>query len=560
MTLPPAVLRSMLERAAAFQNQGNAQRADGLYRAVVDAASDDAVSHNLAGIALRSLGRNEEALDRYRRAIALRPHLGPAHANLGNLLRQLRHFSEAMTAYEQALALSPDDATTLNAYAFLSRQLCAWRDIERTEAGLTGLVRSGRGEVTPFSFLAATDDPALQLACARQYWANRKIATAPAGPWNRGARPKLRVAYLSADFGEHPVAHLTAQLFECHDRAKFEVFGFSYGRDDGGATRQRLARAFDKFVDVRTATSQDIARQMAAMEIDIAVDLMGHTRGNRLDILARRPAPVQVHYLGFPGTLGTDFIDYMLVDDFVAPKEAHAHFAEHLIYLPGSFFISDRSRPLGNEPANRAEAGLPDGAFVFYAMGNAYKITPRLFDVWMRLLRRVPGSVLWLLDDNETTNANLRREAQARGVDPSRLVFAPRLGFGRYMARHRLADLFVDTSGYNAGTTANDALFAGLPVVTCAGRSVAARMAASQLRAVGLGDLVTADLDDYESLAFRLATQPEALAAIRTTLARNKAAAPLFDTPHKTRAIEAAYLEMWDMHRRGEPARSFAAT
>jgi protein O-GlcNAc transferase len=556
IALKPDFSRALIKLGQLLAQRGRTVEAVTRYRAALAYEPRNASLHNVLGIALRALGHHEEALASYRLAVALRPDMAAAHYNLANLLRQLRRFEEAMAAYEKALALSPDDSQALNAYAYLCRQMCAWRDIEAIEAKLVELVRVGRGEVTPFSFLPVTDDPALQLACARQYWVRQKV---PATPRPAAARSpdRLRLAYVSGDFGDHPVAYLAAEMFALHDRRRFEVFAFSHGDDKTSATRQRLERAFDRFVDVYGASSDDIARQMAAAEIDIAIDLMGHTRGNRLDILARRPAPVQVHYLGFPGTLGVDFIDYMLVDSFVVPPELEAQMSEKLAFLPGSFFIGDSARSFAR-PRTRQDAGLPASGFVFYAIGNGYKITPPLFDIWMRLLRAVPGSVLWLLDDNPLTNANLRREATARGIDAVRLVFAPRLAPAEHLARHRLADLFLDTVPYNAGTTANDALFIGLPLVTCAGRSIAARMAASQLRAAGIPELVTADLDAYEKLALHLATHADELAALRAKLALNRATSPLFDTARATRAIEAAYLQMWEIHQRGEPPRSFA--
>jgi predicted O-linked N-acetylglucosamine transferase (SPINDLY family) len=320
--------------------------------------------------------------------------------------------------------------------------------------------------------------------------------------------------------------------------------------------RGRLKRAFDAFVDIRQMTDIEAARQIRAREIDILVDLTGHTKGERLDVLALRPAPVQAHYLGYPGTLGVDFVDYLIADQFVAPSNLQDGFAEKLVYLPGSYQANDRDRPVADDRPTRARCGLPDDAFVFCSFNAAYKIAPTVFDIWVRLAKAVPRAVLWVFADNAWAESNLRREAQARGLSPERLVIAGKLPLPDHLARQPLADLFLDTVPVNAHTTASDALWMGLPVLTCAGRSFAARVAGSLLHAVGLPELVTENLDDYERLALRLATSPGELATLRAKLARNLPDAPLFDAARTTRHIERAYERMWEIYRRGEALRS----
>ncbi len=367
---------------------------------------------------------------------------------------------------------------------------------------------------------------------------------------------RLRLGYLSAELRTHPIPCLVAQLFEEHDRSCFEVFAFSYGDDDGTPMRRRLEQAFDGFFDVRGLSDEAIARRIREQEIDIMVDLTGHTAGSRLEILASRPAPVQLHYIGHPGTLGADFIDYLIVDPFVVPAEEQQHYSEALVYLSQCYQANDRKRIARRSPTHRAEAGLPADGFVFCCFNQTYKITPPCFDVWMRLLHAVPGSVLWLLADNRWAEDNLRREAAARGVSPERLVFAPRLAAPEHLARHRLADLFLDTFPYNAHTTASDALWMGLPVLTCAGRGFASRVAGSLLHAVGLPELVTHDLAEYERLALTLARDPARLVALRRHLDAVRTTAPLFDIDRTRREIEQAYQQMWELAQRGEAPRS----
>jgi predicted O-linked N-acetylglucosamine transferase (SPINDLY family) len=348
-----------------------------------------------------------------------------------------------------------------------------------------------------------------------------------------------------------------AELFETHDRSRFEVFAFSYGDDDGSPMRRRLERAFDGFFDVRGLGDEAIAQRIREQEIDIAIDLTGHTSGSRVEILAARPAPVQLHYIGYPGTLGADFIDYLIVDPFLVPPEEQQHYSEALIYLSQCYQANDRKRVASERPPSRAEAGLPAEGLVFCCFNQAYKITPAFFGAWMRLLLAVPDSVLWLLSDNRWADDNLRREAAARGVAPERLVFAPKLPMEEHLARHRLADLFLDTFPYNAHTTASDALWMGLPVVTCAGRSFASRVAGSLLHAVGLSELITGDVAEYERLALALAREPARLAAMCRRLEAARASAPLFDLDRTRGEIERAYEEVWETHRRGEVPRTF---
>jgi predicted O-linked N-acetylglucosamine transferase (SPINDLY family) len=383
----------------------------------------------------------------------------------------------------------------------------------------------------------------------------------PAQPlWNGAIRhhDRLRIAYLSSDFCSHALSFLMAELFEIQDRARFEVLGISFGPDDQSDTRARLVRAFDQFHDVRSESDLDVAKLLNDLHVDIAIDLNGHTRGARSGILAHRAAPIQVSYLGYPGTMGADFIDYVIADKTVLPFDRQPFYTEKIVHLPDCYQVNDSKRQIAARTPTRHEAGLPDEGFVFLCINNNYKITRPVFDVWMRLLGAVEGSVLWLLQDNADAKENLRKGAAARGIDPARLVFAGRLEPAEYLARYRLADLFVDTLPYNAHTTASDALWAGLPLLTCRGASFAGRVATSLLHAAGLPELATSDLGEYEALALRLATDATLLRGLRHRLAQNRATCPLFDTDRFRRHIESAYTTMWELQQRGESPRSFS--
>jgi predicted O-linked N-acetylglucosamine transferase (SPINDLY family) len=420
-------------------------------------------------------------------------------------------------------------------------------------------VAEGQAIVNPFTFIRLSDDAALHRSCASNFIADKTGGPRPA-LWDgrRWSHERLRVAYLSADFHNHATAFLIAELIERHVRDRFEVHGISFGRDDGSDARRRLLQAFDRFHDVRANTDRDVARLLQELEIDIAVDLKGYTQESRPEILSHRPAPVQVSYLGYPGTMGADFIDYIIADPIVLPLDRQPFYAEKIVQLPDCYQVNDCQRAIAETTLTRREAGLPDAGFVYCCFNNNYKITAPMFDIWMRLLQAVPASVLWLFRDNAGAEDNLRREAQARAIDPARLVFAGRLKLDEHLARHRLADLFLDTLPYNAHTTASDALWTGLPVLTCQGQAFAARVASSLLNAVGLPELVTTNLADYEALARSLAQDAARLGAIRAKLADNRDTHALFDTDRFRRNLEAAYLRMWDTWQRGEPPQSFA--
>jgi predicted O-linked N-acetylglucosamine transferase (SPINDLY family) len=515
-----------------------------LEAARLDPGSAEAQSN--AGNVLAALGRHDEALAQLRQAAQAQPGLADPHFNLGVALQRLKRHEEAIDSFQAALGIAPRMPYALGHRLWNELSLCRWDAIGPGSAELRRQVRDAGLAVAPFTFLALSDDPQEQRLCAELHL--RKALPALAAPLWRGERyrhDRIRVAYLSADFCEHATAYLAAGLFERHDRSRFETVALSYGADDRSPMRARLARAFDKFVDVRALSDAHVARLLRDMEIDIAVDMKGHTTEARIGILAHRPAPVQVAYLGYPGTSGAGFIDYVLADRFVLPEIEQQHWTEKVVYLPDCYQVNDAGRAIAEQTPTRAEAGLPERAFVFCCFNNSYKILPRMFDVWMRLLRELHGSVLWLLEDNAGARVNLEREARARGVDPARLVFARRLPHAGHLARHRLADLFLDTLPCNAHTGASDALWAGLPLVTCAGSTFAGRVAGSLLHAVGLPELATRSLAEYEALALQLASDRGRLRLLRERLAANRGAAPLFDTERFRQNLESAYRAMW---------------
>jgi predicted O-linked N-acetylglucosamine transferase (SPINDLY family) len=554
--------------ADVFNNRGNvlreAKRLDealASYRQAVTLRPGHAEYVNNRAIALSDLKRFDEALASYAEAVALKPDYAEAYNNRAFALRDMKRPDEALASFAQAVACKPDLDYLKGGYLHAKMHVCEWTDFAADCAGLEAAVMSGAAAASPFQLFATPAGPECQLRCARRYRADQYYGGAPLWQGERYAHRRIRLAYLSADLRDHPVAHLTAGMFERHDRTRFETVAISFKSDTHNQVRERLSACFERFIDAEQMGDRKIAHLVRELEIDIAVDLNGFTEGSRSDVFAQRPAPVQVNYLGFAGTLGQPFWDYIIADPFVVPQDRHAQYAEKVVYLPDTFMATDAGHEIPEQTPSRAQAGLPDSGLVFCCFNNSFKITPDVFDVWMRLLKKITGSVLWLSAANAGAVERLRQEAQRRGVAPDRLVFAPRLPRNEdHLARLRLADLFFDTLYYNAHTTASDALWAGVPVLTCSGATFASRVAGSLLHAVGLPELVTGSLADYEALALELARDPALLASLRQKLARNREGYPLFDTDRFTRHIEAAYTTMWERYQRSEPPESFAVT
>jgi protein O-GlcNAc transferase len=510
-----------------------------------------AEAHANRGNALVNLRRAEEALASYQQAIAVKPDYAEAYRNRGNVFSGLKRYDEAFAAYDKVLVLKPNLPGAEGHRLYAKMHLCDWTDLDAESAHLIASLRAGHANTQPFILLAVPSSAAVQLRCAELWVASHFPAQKPVWQGERYRHDRIRVAYLSADFRQHPASFLMAGMFECHDKSRFEVTALSFGADDNSEMRKRAEAAFERFVDVRACSDEEIADLIRSLEIDIVIDLMGFTTNSRTGILARRPAPIQAHYMGYPGTMGAPYIDYIIADRVVIPAGQQQFYAEKLALLPDSYFVNDAKRPIADRKFTRAELGLPPAGFVFCCFNNSHKITPRLFDCWMRILKRVEGSVLWLYQDNAKAADNLGKEARARGVAAERLIFAGRMPPPEHLARHRAADLCLDTLPYNAHTTASDALWAGLPVLTCLGEAFAGRVAASLLGAIGLPELITANLEDYERLAVELATQPDRLADIKQRLVKNRLTTPLFDTRLFTRRIEAAYTAMHARHQAG---------
>jgi len=498
------------------------------------------------------LKRYEEAALAYDKAIALKSDLEQPWLGRGHVLFEFKRYEEALLAYDKALSLRPDAVTEslrLSAKLFV----CDWRNFEAERANVVASVKRKKTIINPFPFLAISSSPEEQLQCAGA-WIAAKFPASDRPLW-RGdayAHDKIRIAYLSADFRFHAVSALIVGLFENHDKSRFELTGVSIGSDDQSEVRRRIKDSCDHFIEGMPMGDEEIASQVRAKEIDILVDLMGITQNSRTGIFAHRSAPVQVNYLGYPGTMGAGYIDYIIADRMVIPESHHRYYSEKVVYLPDSYQVNDGKRRIADRMFTRAECGLPAQGFVFCCFNNNYKILPDVFGCWMDILKRVDGSVLWLLEDNDASAKNLRREAEARGVRADRLVFAKRMPMTEHIARHRVADLFLDTLPYNAHTTASDALWAGLPVLTSIGETFASRVAASLLQAVGMPELITSS-QEYVERATELATNPDKLAAVRQKLWQNRLGKPLFNTQLFTRRIESAYQVMYDRYRSGLP-------
>jgi protein O-GlcNAc transferase len=592
LAIKPASAELYYNRGNVLRDLQRCQDALDCYDQALVLKPGDPETHNNRGLALCDLKRYQEALQSYDAALALKPGFAEAHANRGQALWDLKRYEDALASFDAALRIEPGHAETLHnrgvVLLILNRHLAAIEDFARAQAidpqfkYLRGLLlhtkmqcchwhlfanesqqlmldaRAGQCVSGPFALLSVSGSAHDQLVCAQTWVRDKYPPSAPsifkAGPY---AHERIRLAYLSGDFHDHPMSRLMSGVFDRHDPTRFETIAVSFGPERDSVIRQSLKVGFGRFIDARHQSDQQIADQLRDLEVDIAVDLMGFTRDARTSILARRPVPVQVNYLGYPATMGASYIDYIVADQFVIPAAARRFYAEKVVYLPDSFQANGSKPDNEGAQAERTATGLPETGFVFCSFNKSYKITPMIFDSWMRLLRAVEGSVLWLFGLNAVLERNLRHEAERRSA-ADRLIFAPRVPYPEYLAQLALADLFLDTFPFNAGATASDALWAGLPLVTVCGEALASRMAGSLLHAVGLPELVTDSLADYEMLALRLAQDRTLLGAVKAKLVHNRATHPLFDADRFRRHLETAYVTMWQRCRRGEPPESFA--
>ena len=524
-----------------LREYGNLEDAKKSYNKALTASPDHPEAHNNLGVVLHDQGRLKEAIEAYTKAIALNPDYAEAYNNLGTALIDLGKRKEAIEAYEKALSINADHATARSQKLHEQAHIFDWESIE-ADRFLFPTLGITEKFVTPFAFLSLEDDPARHLLRAQNYVKHKfpqKSAVMPARPVQRPER--LRIGYFSADFHNFPGMYLMAGMLEQHDRSKFEIFAFSYGPKTNDEMQKRIIAAVDHFIDIQNMPTTAVRECALEHKLDIALHRNGHTKNGRTELFAERLAPIQINYLGYPGTLGTDFIDYIVADTIVIPEDKQKHYSEQIIYLPHTYQPNDNTRAISQKTFTRADMRLPDKSFVFCCFNKNYKISPKEFDIWMRLLGKVEGSVLWLLKSDQLAEKKLCLEAEKRGVNAERLIFADRLPQDEHLARHKLADLFLDTFNYNAHTTTSDALWAGLPIVTKLGKSFSARVAGSLLNSIGLQELITHSEAEYEELILRLSLQPETLSEIKKKLSANRLSYPLFDTQKYTKNIEQAY-------------------
>lgn len=567
----PDYIKAFYNLGLLLKVQGQLEEAARCFRNVLHFQPAWPEALNELGLLLKIQGNLDEAASKLQQAVTLKPDLADAHKNLASVLKNQGKQPAAIASLQRALELLPESCGTLGQFVHLLQNMCCWDDWRDLSQRLIDAVErqhtlKNTDYCSAFGFLSSyiPTTPEQQLKCARD-WSNTKtlLADQPHRDTRvnvaaRARNSKLTIGYLSGDFRAHPVAYLTAEMFEKHDRRQFSIRGYSYGRDDGSEIRSRIVNGVDQFVDLQASSFEEAAQRIAADGVDILVDLTGYTQQARTQILSLRPAPVQVSYLGYLATMGAPFIDYVLVDEFVVPPSQQRNFTERLVHLPGCFQVNDSRRAFGPRVPTRAECGLPEQATVFCCFNNSYKIAPETFDVWIEILKSVPGSVLWLTEGNQYVSSNLRHEAATRGVDASRLVFMPRQAYGDYLTRFRLADLFLDTFPYNAGATASDALWAGCPVLTMVGKTFVSRMAGSLLQAVGLPELITTTRSEYLNLALRVAGDPQLRNRLRTHLEARRTTSALYDGEQFARHLERAYRQMWDLHAAGLPPAAFA--
>ncbi|MEY4768281.1 MAG: hypothetical protein RL637_920 [Pseudomonadota bacterium] len=540
----------------AYKSLGQMQNAIESYQQAVHYQPKHSGAFNNLGETLRAIGQISQAIDCYQKVLQIQPQHIDALFNCGCAYETQNQFIEAEDCYRQLLAVKPDYAKAIDALFYLHHHRCNWRDYDLRIQQIKDIVKSGNQTYRPFAFLHVTDQAELQLRCGQTYAKYQYPISPPLWQGELYTHSKIRVAYLSADFNAHAVSYLMLGIWEQHHRNRFEIYGLSFCGEDSSVTGQRVKAAFDHFIDISHYKDQQVALLLRQLEIDIAIDCMGYTKNNRTAIFAARPVPVQINYLGFPATMGAEYIDYIIGDRFLIPSHFQIHYQEKVVYLPECFQANDSQRAISDLPIKREDYSLPESAFVFCAFNTNYKLTPTFFAIWMQLLADIPNSVLWLIAYHEETQNNLRQTAANYGIDPHRLYFAKWQPYSEHLARFKLADLFLDTLPFNAGTTASDALWAGLPVLTCSGSAFAARMAGSLLQTIGLAELVTESLADYQAMAMNLATDPTLLTQLRQRLQQHRSTHALFNTQRFLGYLETAYIAMWQRVQQKLPART----
>ena len=536
---------------AVLKEQGQLDDAAKSYKRALEIKPDYADAHNNLGVIMQEQGNLNEALQCYKQALKINPNYAQPYCNIGNIYHDQGILNIALENYTSALQINPQHNEALIQHALLLARVCRWRDVDSESTiqmlGITGEIES------IFGMFSLEDAPA-RHKLRSENWTTTKYtqSSLPVLPAPAQQPAKLRIGYFSADFRAHPVMYLMCQVLAEHDRDRFEIIAYSYGPDQADPVRDRSRAAVDEFIDVRSLSDLEVAEHARANKIDIAIDLTGYTEHCRSGIFAYRAAPIQINYLGYPGTMGADFMDYIIADQQLIPPSSQQYYSEKPLYLPHHYQAQDDSLAIASETPSRESLGLPEEGFVFCAINSSYKITPSVFSIWMRLLDRVEGSVLWLLKSNEWAQENLLKEASARGIDPQRLVFADKVSHDVYLARFRQADLYLDTFVYNAGATASNALWAGLPVLTKRGEGYTARMAGSLLSSLGVEELITETEESYEALALALAEDPVRLETLRAKVCAQRETSPLFKTALFTRHLERGYEQAYERYFSGQ--------
>jgi len=553
LKLDSACIEAWSNKAYSLHNLGRFSEAIKAYDRAIFFKADYAEAWSNKGITLLELKQYQEAIAHQDKALSFKPNYAEALVNNAVVMVELKRYREALTYYEKALDIKQDLDWIFGDYLHLKMKLCDWDNLQANLEKLVAGIQCHQRITTIFPLLSQLDLPMVLKKWSEFYSRTRYPLHTTLGSISKHEKQeKIRIGYFSADFRVHPVAFLTAELFEQHDKDQFEIIAFSFGENDQSPIRSRIAHSFSRFLDVKDMSDREVAKLSRSLGIDIAVDLSGFTADCRTGIFSYRAAPIQLSYIGFLGTMGTEYVDYLIADKTIIPEGLENLYSEKIVYLP-SYQVNDSQRMASEKVFTRAELGLPEEGFVFACFNSNYKILPATFNGWMSILKKTEGSVLFLYADNQWAQENLIKEAQARGIESSRLVFGKHMPMGEYLARYKACDLFLDTYPYNAGTTASDALWMGLPVLTLSGKSFASRVAASLLTAIGLPELITTTQADYEALAIELASNPERLAEIKQKLANNRLSTPLFDTPLFTKNLEKAYIQMYDRYLAGLP-------
>ena len=514
---------------------------------------NDATTWSNKGITLCALKKFNEALIAYDQAIRLRPEYAQAWANKASSLHDQKQYPQAIAAYEEALRLNPGIHYVAGEMLHAKMKICDWNNLNAEINDIQGAIAANQLASSPFPMVVASASESINFQVATLFAKDQFPVFVRPKFHSKSAEKKIRIAYYSNDFFNHATAYLMAELFELHDREHFEVLAFSFGPNTQDAMQVRLQKNFDQFIDISAMSDQEVTALSRRMEVDIAIDLKGYTTNSRPEIFALGAAPLQINYLGYPGTMGAEFMDYIIADKVLIPECNQVFFSEKIIYLKNCYQVNDSKREISNKKFSRSEFNLPENKFVFCCFNNNFKILPMTFDLWSRILARVPDSVLWLLEDNLLAKQNLILQAESRGIAKERVIFAKRMDLPEHLARHQLADLFLDTLPYNAHTTTSDSLWSGLPVITLLGETFAGRVAGSLLAAMDLPELIARSSGEYENLAVELATNPFKLKQIQEKLLLNRLSTPLFDTELFTRGIEDAFIKIYQRYQMGLP-------